>query len=71
MASALSLQQFDPWRFTKRVVTADELHRLTAEAAYFRAAKRDFAPGCELDDWLAAEREMAERVSVAGSQPPE
>jgi hypothetical protein len=29
-----------------------------ATAAYYRAAKRDFAPGHELADWLAAEREI-------------
>jgi Protein of unknown function (DUF2934) len=29
-----------------------------ATAAYFRAAERDFAPGQELADWLAAEREI-------------
>jgi len=28
-----------------------------AEAAYRRAERRGFAPGGELDDWLAAERE--------------
>jgi hypothetical protein len=30
-----------------------------AQAAYFRAEHRRFAPGHELDDWLAAEREVA------------
>lgn len=29
-----------------------------AEAAYFRAERREFAPGFELDDWLAAEAEI-------------
>lgn len=29
-----------------------------AQAAYFRAEKRGFTPGCELDDWLAAEAEV-------------
>jgi Protein of unknown function (DUF2934) len=29
-----------------------------ATAAYYRAAQRDFAPGHELADWLAAEREI-------------
>jgi hypothetical protein len=29
-----------------------------AEAAYRRAEARRFAPGAELDDWLAAEREI-------------
>ncbi len=31
---------------------------LIATAAYFRAAQRGFAPGNELEDWLAAEREF-------------
>lgn len=31
---------------------------LVAEAAYYRAEKRGFAPGRELDDWLAAEDEI-------------
>ena len=29
-----------------------------AISAYWRAAQREFAPGYELDDWLAAEREV-------------
>lgn len=29
-----------------------------AEAAYWRAERRGFAPGHELDDWLHAEREV-------------
>jgi hypothetical protein len=29
-----------------------------AEAAYYKALARGFAPGGELDDWLAAEREL-------------
>jgi hypothetical protein len=32
-------------------------------AAYYRAAARGFAPGQELEDWLAAERELAESGS--------
>jgi hypothetical protein len=32
-----------------------------ATAAYFIAEKRDFAPGHELEDWLAAETQIAER----------
>ena len=31
---------------------------LIAAAAYFKAEQRGFAPGCEIDDWLAAEREL-------------
>jgi hypothetical protein len=29
---------------------------MIAEAAYYRAEKRHFAPGQELDDWLEAEK---------------
>jgi hypothetical protein len=29
-----------------------------AEAAYWRAERRGFTPGHELDDWLSAEREV-------------
>jgi len=29
----------------------------TEEAAYYKALARGFAPGHELDDWLAAEKE--------------
>lgn len=31
----------------------------TAVAAFFRAEARGFMPGMELDDWLAAEQEVA------------
>jgi hypothetical protein len=30
-------------------------------AAYLRAERRGFSPGYEMEDWLAAEREIAER----------
>jgi hypothetical protein len=33
-------------------------HRQIAEAAYFKAQRRGFAAGRELDDWLAAEQEI-------------
>ena len=32
-------------------------HRIT-EAAYLRAERRGFPPGCELQDWLEAEAEV-------------
>jgi Protein of unknown function (DUF2934) len=31
---------------------------LIATAAYYRAQRRGFLPGYELEDWLAAEREV-------------
>lgn len=36
----------------------DERQRLIAERAYFRAEKRGFAPGGELQDWFEAEAEI-------------
>jgi hypothetical protein len=46
-------------------------HRQTmiAEAAYFRAVHRGFAPGRELEDWIAAERDIdaiLERAQLSG-----
>lgn len=40
---------------------------MISEAAYFRAEKRNFAPGHELEDWLAAERQVD--MGQAGSNP--
>jgi hypothetical protein len=37
---------------------AEEWHARIAQVAYRRAEKRAFAAGGELDDWLAAEREV-------------
>lgn len=37
-----------------------------ATVAYYRAARRGFAPGCELEDWLAAEQE----IDAEGAKPP-
>nr|WP_298726702.1 DUF2934 domain-containing protein [uncultured Steroidobacter sp.] len=38
---------------------AQERHDMVATAAYFRAQKRGFEPGHELEDWIAAEAEVA------------
>lgn len=39
-------------------LAGEDRRQLIAEAAYFRAEQRDFRPGAELDDWLAAEIEI-------------
>ena len=49
--------------------TADGRRRRIAERAYFRAERRGFAPGHELDDWLAAEAEQGERGRPALTAP--
>jgi hypothetical protein len=33
-------------------------HHRISEAAYYRAQRRGFVPGGELDDWFEAEREI-------------
>ena len=34
------------------------VHMYVSEAAYYKAEKRGFEPGYELQDWLAAEQEI-------------
>jgi hypothetical protein len=41
------------------VAQADSRAAMIAEAAYFAAERRNFEPGYELTDWLAAEQEVA------------
>ena len=37
-----------------------------AKAAYFRSESRGFAPGREVEDWLAAEEEVDQRLLGEG-----
>jgi len=37
---------------------------MIAAAAYYRAERRGFAPGCDLEDWLAAEAEVDSLLST-------
>ncbi len=46
-------------------INAEERERLIARAAYFRAEKRGFAPGCELQDWIEAEAEVLRLIGGA------
>jgi hypothetical protein len=50
----------DPSPFTRARPADLEASRVEriSRAAYRRAEQRNFAPGRELDDWLAAEREI-------------
>lgn len=49
-------------------VATKDFAALIAERAYFKAEQRGFAPGHELEDWLAAERELA-KVDAAPAKP--
>lgn len=37
--------------------------------AYYRYCERGYAPGAELDDWLAAEREVSAMQTARSSSP--
>ena len=50
-------------------VDPEQRAALIAEAAYFRAEKRGFAPGHDTEDWLAAENEVDARLLRAESPP--
>ncbi|MGA7980650.1 MAG: DUF2934 domain-containing protein [Chromatiaceae bacterium] len=45
---------------------SEERERRIREVAYFKAERRGFAPGHELEDWLEAEQE----VDTASQPPP-
>lgn len=50
---------------------AAERAEMVRVAAYFRAERRGFAPGYEIEDWLAAEAEVAGRAPGAnGARTP-
>jgi hypothetical protein len=62
--SASSARSFssDPSPFSRRPTLARDssaYRELVALAAYYRAERRGFAPGGEVEDWLEAEREVA------------
>jgi len=48
-------------------VSSTERALMIARSAYHRAERRGFAPGHELEDWLAAEREI---TRLLGPPPP-
>jgi hypothetical protein len=52
-----------------RFVGPEQRAALIAEAAFFRAEKRGFAPGHETEDWLAAEAEVDATLMSARSEP--
>jgi hypothetical protein len=57
---AASVQDVVERRAPSNVTTDSEARRaMIAEAAYYRAERRGFAPGFEMDDWLQSESELA------------
>lgn len=43
-------------------ISPEERYRLIAEAAYFRALRRGFSSGGEVQDWLEAEADVDARL---------
>jgi hypothetical protein len=54
---------FDPLWFCAPFDESERRRALISEAAYFRAQRRDFEPGREIEDWLAAEAEIDRLLS--------
>lgn len=52
-------------------VSEDARRAMIAQAAYLRAERRGFAPGGEVEDWLAAEAEVDALLRAGHSGPPQ
>jgi hypothetical protein len=61
-----ALRRTPPETSKQPAPSGDDLRRRIAEAAYFRAEQRGFSPGCEVEDWLAAETEVMTSLGRAG-----
>ncbi len=62
---------FNPLRFSlpPKGPANDDRRSSIAKAAYFRAEQRRFEPGHELEDGLAAEREVDRRMATSDFMP--
>ena len=47
--------------------SAEQLHQLTAVAAYYLAERRNFEPGHEIEDWLIAEAQVRAEVAMTST----
>jgi hypothetical protein len=54
----------DSPRFDATITNSKAREALIAELAYFRALRRSFEPGHEIEDWLAAEAEIEKRTGA-------
>ena len=44
--------------YSDTALQGEDFYQMVSEAAYYRAEKRDFVSGYELEDWVAAEEEI-------------
>jgi hypothetical protein len=47
----------------ERSTDADDRQDRIATAAYYKAEARGFIPGLEIDDWVAAEKELSKSAA--------
>jgi hypothetical protein len=52
---------------TAAFIEPDRRRAMIADAAYYRAARRDFGPGRELEDWYLAESEIDTVLARSGT----
>lgn len=57
-AATSAAVQIKPAAKTAKAVTPAERQRMIAEAAYYLAERRGFAPGNDVQDWVEAERKV-------------
>ncbi|MEO8629516.1 MAG: DUF2934 domain-containing protein [Betaproteobacteria bacterium] len=58
-----SLEDDEPLDSADSALATEELRDMIAEAAYYRAERRGFDGGFELEDWLEAEAEVRSRLA--------
>jgi Protein of unknown function (DUF2934) len=68
--SARKIAPQTPVQVSPPAIDAGVRRALTAEAAYYRAQRRGFEPGHELDDWVAAEAEIERATSPHRGDEP-
>jgi hypothetical protein len=52
------------------LLTESDRLRMIELAAFFRAERRGFMPGFEVEDWFAAEAEIAAQIPAAPAAKP-
>lgn len=52
----------------RAVCWLEERSRMISEAAYFRAERRGFAPGGDVNDWVQAEADIDRLIQAGGSR---
>jgi len=61
----------DPDITWRGAFSLEQREAMIRDAAYYHYAKRGYAPGHELDDWLAAEAEIERIASASPEFPPD